>query len=70
MKSQILPLWSGEMKIRKICVLAVGLALFVLLSVGILPARNVARPVATVCPYINYPCMSLPQGFKGWPSIP
>lgn len=58
------------MKITKMIVVVFCVALFVLVSVGALPARKEYRPTGVACLDPHYPCASLPQGFSGWPNIP
>lgn len=57
------------MKIKTTFVVILGVAFFVLLSVGALSPKREVQIASVACPYPNYPCGSLPQGFKGWPTL-
>lgn len=70
MNTEIIPLRSGEMKITKMVVVVFCVFLFVLLSIGILPAQKEYRPIGVACLNPHYPCASLPQNFTGWPNLP
>ncbi|MDT4842327.1 hypothetical protein FQZ97_762230 [compost metagenome] len=64
--------WTYEMKIKTTLFVLLGVALFVVVSIGLLPARsaNLQSATAISCPYPNYPCGNLPAGFTGWPRLP
>jgi hypothetical protein len=55
-------------KIKSIALLACLFAAMAVLLISPTP-RNYPPQVASACQIANAPC-NLPQGFRGWPSIP